>query len=175
MEFLERHDLAEAELERLELLLDSAPEAVLAQELDVLVLVVLGDGDVGAAGHELGRLERAERLVLGRKVELEDVRDVVLAHPRQRLVQLLVDDGHVVEADRATETRLVDGGREVHVEEAAVEDGEADAATDELDCAAKRRRRGSARRAARRQEDARDAQYDRWSSLMLLFGLTWSV
>mgnify|MGYP000100110038 CR=1 FL=1 len=170
LQLLERNDLAQPRLERLELLLDSSPQAVLAQELDVLVFVGLLDGDVCTTGHELGRLEGAKRLMLRRKVEVVDhVRDVVLAHPGEGLEHLLVDDGHVLEANRAPETRLVDGRREVNVEEAAVKDGQTDAASDELDC---RRERVSAGAIG---SERGCSQYARWSSLMLLFGLTCRV
>ena len=58
-----RDDLVEASEEGLDLSLDALDDAPLDAELDVLTLVGVGDGDVGAARLELDGLLRVEEIV----------------------------------------------------------------------------------------------------------------
>lgn len=63
-QLFERHNLLQALFDRGELRLDSSFQAMLAQQIDVLELVVLRHGNVGASRLELKGFEGSERLVL---------------------------------------------------------------------------------------------------------------
>ena len=78
-QFVERDNLAQPVLEGLDLFLNSATQAVLAEQPDVLELVRLGDGDPGPVRDQLARLEGPERVVLRCEIVIEHVGDVVLS------------------------------------------------------------------------------------------------
>ena len=73
-----RDHLREAAHERAELIADALVDAVLDDEVDVLGLVGLGDGDVRAVGLQVDRDQLAEAVFGGAERLIEDVGDVVL-------------------------------------------------------------------------------------------------
>jgi hypothetical protein len=76
-----RDELVEAAQERVELVLDAAADPPLDDQLHVLLLVLVRDGNVAAAGLQVDRDDLAEPVVLGREGVVENVGDVVLAVP----------------------------------------------------------------------------------------------
>lgn len=120
----------EAVDEGLALVLDRVGEPEVDDLLDVVHLVVVGDGDVAAVGDEVVDLLGAKRVRLDRKRQLEDVLDRVLGHPLEARVVRRVDRLEVLQAHvLGAEQLAVDRADEVRVEQAAVLDslGEHDA------------------------------------------------
>ena len=61
---VERHQLVEAALEGLHLILDPCHEPPVDDRLDVLLLVLVGHLDLGAPGPQLSRYRRPELLLV---------------------------------------------------------------------------------------------------------------
>ena len=77
-------------------------------------------------------LHLAEFFLVDGEVEVQ-VADVVLLHPHHRLVELLVDVAQVAERTRIAQQHLVERAREKGVQQAVVDERQADDAARELE------------------------------------------
>ncbi|GIX66156.1 uncharacterized protein BcabD6B2_55920 [Babesia caballi] len=131
---LRGNQLLEAGHEGLQLVLDAVGDLVATEELDVLVLVLVGDGDVAAVGDQVDDLYHAELVDLGREEKLQpEVLEPAVVDGGEVLVELGVDGLRVGGRDLAAQHVLVEGAREVGVDVLAVVNGLADHAADELE------------------------------------------
>ncbi|KAI3481094.1 hypothetical protein L1887_56668 [Cichorium endivia] len=128
-----RNQLGEAADERLELLLDALADAPLGHELDVLLLVLVRHLDLLSALLELDG-DHLAKLVLDRGEGLfDDALDAVVEHPLERTMVVGIHRLEIAQRDLLLENHLVERHDKVGVEEASVEDGEAEHAADELE------------------------------------------
>lgn len=70
--------LSHTSLQGEKLLLDAAHEAIVDVQLDVLLLVALGDGDGGAVRLQLVHLQHAETVVLHAERRVDHVFDIIV-------------------------------------------------------------------------------------------------
>ena len=123
--------LVEAAHQRLGLVGDAAVEPPADHALDVVLLVLLGDGHVLAAGFEFAFHQLAADVFGDAKGELQVVRagaavEVRVLEPLQRLVELGVERFHVAERHGQPQQRLVKGPREEDVEQVLVHQSQAE-------------------------------------------------
>jgi hypothetical protein len=115
-----RNDLVEAGQEIVDLLLDRLDESVLDNALDIVLLVLLGDGDVAAV------LDQVDDLLLAKVVSFDgeglsnNIRDIILQHPEQRLVVVQIQRFHILDRDSPAEDLLVNSAREMTVQNASL-------------------------------------------------------
>jgi hypothetical protein len=102
--------------------------------LDVLQLVLLCDGEVGAVGDQLLRLDLPEVIAVVGEGQLQEIFDGgVVEHPGQRFEVFVVLLLHVPVGDGDRQDVLVERGGKVCVEEVAVIEGLSCDPADELE------------------------------------------
>jgi hypothetical protein len=116
--------------------------------LNIFVLVLVRDLNVIASWFQLDADSLTESLIVGRKGELQCVGNVVvptfislapnndeniLQHPFQVTMKISIDTLHILECDLLSQDHLVEGTDEEGVQEAAMEDGQTDNTSDELE------------------------------------------
>lgn len=88
------------------LLLDAGQEAVLNNQADVLLLVLVRDGNVAAVGYQIDNLFGSKHMRNDGKRLGENVLNVILEHPAERLVVVEVERLHILEGDILSKNTL---------------------------------------------------------------------
>ena len=72
--------------EFIQLLFDRSSELPLNHQANVLMLVLFGDGNVATIRNEIDSVHNTKLVIINREGFSDDVGDVVLKHPDERLV-----------------------------------------------------------------------------------------
>lgn len=150
-----RDQFIEPDHKSVELLLNSLHNLPLRHQLNVLRLVLIGDGDVPTTRDQINSGSLAELLIIDGKGEFDDPFNVIipvskrsafeqpsrqfsqtngdLQSPSQISVQVLIDTFHILQGDLLSQHHLVECTNEERVQEATVEDGKTDHTSNELE------------------------------------------
>jgi hypothetical protein len=101
--------------------------------LDVFLLVLVRYFNISATLLEVHNDFLAEPLIIDREGRVDDIGDVILHGPGKSAVEFGIDTLHVGQGDSLLQDHLVEGANEERIQEASVEDGQTDNATNELE------------------------------------------
>mmetsp|Transcript_83973 Transcript_83973/g.186422 ORF Transcript_83973/g.186422 Transcript_83973/m.186422 type:complete len:221 (+) Transcript_83973:459-1121(+) len=116
----------------IDLLPDRVRHLMLRHELDVLVLVIIVDGEAPPVGLQVHNLLLPEIVALCGEGQLHDIRDVVIQHPLQVREVFWIERFQIRRNDLSPEHVLVEAAREPRLQVVAIVDRFADHATDKL-------------------------------------------
>jgi len=108
-----RNDLLEAVHKRIDLVLYCMCHLVLAEQINILLLVRFSDLDVPAIRLQVHGLFHIKEMRFRAEREIQNVRDIILNNPPQVLVEVWIQRFDVVIRDRDAEHVLVEGSREI--------------------------------------------------------------
>lgn len=92
--------------ELLHLLLYASQEPILYHQPNILVLVLLGNGNIPSVGNQIDNLLNAKLVADNTKSLGNHVVNIVFENPAQRTVVVQVNCFHVLESDRLAENTL---------------------------------------------------------------------
>lgn len=106
--------------EIIQLLFDGPEQAIIDHALHILFLVLLGYRNVMTVFNQIDHLFLSKVIRLHREGLCDDVGDVVLEHPEERLVVVEVESLHVLDRHVPSENALVNSPAEVAVKNSAL-------------------------------------------------------
>jgi len=119
--------------EFIQLLFDRSSELPLNHQANVLMLVLFGDGNVATIRNEIDSVHNTKLVIINREGFSDDVGDVVLKHPDERLVVVWIKRFHILERDKFAQDALVHCSTEMAIQNTTLVKSLADDATDKFE------------------------------------------
>lgn len=130
---LGRDQLVETCDEGLELLINTLLDSPLDHEVDVFLLVLVGNLDITSAWLEVLHISHSESLIFGGEGLLQNTLDRVIEHPLKTAVEVGIDSLHIGQCNGLVKHHLVQCTNEECIKETTMENSKTDYTANEFE------------------------------------------